>query len=73
MERQQRTVDIKFILEVINSVRSNQNSMSHALINNDLADFFKSLSLSNKCLVMLTDELNKQVEYLEKEESEGGK
>lgn len=72
MERQQRTVDIKFILEVVNSIRSSQNSMSHALINNDLADFFKSLSLADKCLVRLIDLLNEEVEYLEKEESAGG-
>lgn len=73
MKQQLRATNIKFILDMINSIYSSQNRMSRALINNDLADFFKSLSLSDKCLVKLIDILNEEVEYLEQEESEGGK
>lgn len=72
MKRRPQTTDIKFILDMINSIYSSQNRMSSALINNDLADFFKSLSLSDKCLVKLIDLLNEEVEYLEQEESAGG-
>lgn len=71
MKQQKRINDLKFILDMINSARSSQNSMSRALINNDLADFFKSLSLSSNNLTMLTDLLNKNIERLEKEESAG--
>lgn len=71
MKQQKRINDLKFILDMINSARSSQNSMSRALINNDLADFFKSLSLLSNNLTMLMDLLNKDIERLEKEESAG--
>lgn len=74
MKKQQHIADVIFIRDMVSEIHNHQNFMSRALICNDLAAFLYRLSLSDKCLTTLLDLLNKQVEYLKKdEESQGGK
>lgn len=71
MKQQKLIENIDYVQTLASRIYSSQNSMSRALIGNDLSNFLSGLSVSNKCSVTLLDTVNEMLEELKKEESEG--